>query len=444
MKKPLLITAGIFAAFLLLFIFNKLTSKNISGDYFTEAMKGNFEIAVTSSGELVAEKSIDIMGPEIVSGRDVRASQVEIQDLIAEGTMVKKGDYIGSLNRTEFSNQLKDAQERLATMQSNLEMRVLDTAVQLNSLRDQIKNQEFTVEEREMTLRNSKFEPPTVIRQAQINVEQSKNILEQVRRNYVRRAAQMKTDIYNQKTWIGRMERRIADLEELIAAFTVTAPADGMVIYKRDFRGNKRKTGSRIDPRDRVIATLPDLSSMMSRVFVSEIEVSKLKPGQTVEVVIDAYPNKRYTGKVQYVGQIGEKMPNTSDKMFEVLIRIDGSDPNLRPSMTTSNRIIVKSFEDAVFVPVECIRASADSVPYVYRKNGVKQIVLTGDFNDKNIIIEQGVEEGTMLYLNYPEKPEKFRVQGEDLIPVIKDRYKSRRIGIDHSARLEDALSDLK
>jgi HlyD family secretion protein len=443
MKKPLLITAGIFAAFLLLFIFNKLTSKNISGDYFAETMKGNFEIAVTSSGELVAEYSIDIMGPEIATGRDVRASQVEIQDLIPEGTMVKKGDYIGSLNKTEFSNQLKDALERLAQMQSNLEMRVLDTAVQLNSLRDQIKNQEFNVEEREMTLRNSKFEPPTVIRQAQINVEQSKNILDQLRRNYTRRVAQLNTDIYNQKMWVGRMERRINDLEDLIAAFTVNAPADGMVIYKRDFRGNKRKAGSRIDPRDRVIATLPDLSSMMSKVFVSEIEVSKLNPGQNVEVVIDAYPNKRYTGKVRYVGQIGEKLPNTSDKMFEVLIRIDGSDPNLRPSMTTSNRIIVKNFEDAVFIPVECIRASVDSVPYVYRKNGVKQIVLTGDFNDKNIIIEQGLEEGTMLYLNYPEKPEKFRIQGEDLIPVIKDRYKSRRMGINHSASLEDGLSDL-
>jgi HlyD family secretion protein len=443
MKKPLLITAGIFAAFLLLFIFNKLTSKNISGDYFAETMKGNFEIAVTSSGELVAEYSIDIMGPEIATGRDVRASQVEIQDLIPEGTMVKKGDYIGSLNKTEFSNQLKDALERLAQMQSNLEMRVLDTAVQLNSLRDQIKNQEFNVEEREMTLRNSKFEPPTVIRQAQINVEQSKNILDQLRRNYTRRVAQLNTDIYNQKMWVGRMERRINDLEDLIAAFTVNAPADGMVIYKRDFRGNKRKAGSRIDPRDRVIATLPDLSSMMSKVFVSEIEVSKLNPGQNVEVVIDAYPNKRYTGKVRYVGQIGEKLPNTSDKMFEVLIRIDGSDPNLRPSMTTSNRIIVKNFEDAVFIPVECIRASVDSVPYVYRKNGVKQIVLTGDFNDKNIIIEQGLEEGTMLYLNYPEKPEKFRIQGEDLIPVIKDRYKSRRMGINHSASLEDGLSEL-
>jgi HlyD family secretion protein len=443
MKKPLFITVGIFAAFLLLFVFNKLTSKNISGDYFAEVMKGNFEISVATSGELVAEYSIDIMGPEIATGRDVRASQIEIQDLIPEGTIVRKGDYIGSLDKTEFSNQLKDAQERLAQMQSSLEMRLLDTAVQLNSFRDLIKNQEFNVEEREMTLRNSKFEPPTVIRQAEINVEQSNRVLDQLTRSYVRRVAQLETDIFNQKTWIGRMERRIKDLEDLIAAFTVTAPADGMVIYKRDFRGNKRKTGSRIDPRDRVIATLPDLSSMMSRVFVSEIDVSKLKPGQNVEVVIDAYPTKKYTGKVRFVGQIGEKLPNTSDKMFEVLIRIDGSDPNLRPSMTTSNRIIVKSFDNAVFIPVECVQASADSIPYVYRKNGVKQIVLTGDFNDKNIIIEQGLEEGTMLYLNYPEKTEKFRLQGEDLIPVIKDRYKSRKFGINQSASLEDGLSEL-
>jgi len=49
---------------------------------------------------------------------------------------------------------------------------------------------------------------------------------------------------------------------------------------------------------DRVVATLPDLSSMLSKVYVSEIEVSKVKPGQTAKITIDAFPGKSYAGTV--------------------------------------------------------------------------------------------------------------------------------------------------
>lgn len=427
MKKPLIITGSIFAALIFLFAFNKIASTKVSDDLFTEVKKGKFEVSVAAAGELMAEHSIDIMGPEMAAGRDIRSSRIEIQDIIPEGTIVKKGDYIANLNRTELSNQLKDAHERLTTMKQSLEVRLLDTAVQLNGLRDQIKNQEFTVEEREMTLKNSKFEPPTVIRQAEINVEQSKRVLDQVRRNYTRRLAQMKTDIYNQNYWINMIEKRVRDMEEVLAGFTVTAPADGMVIYKKEWRGTKRKAGSFIDPFDRVVATLPDLRTMISKIYVGETDISKIKKGQQVEIRVDAFPDKAYKGQVVYLANIGEKLPNTADKVFEVQIKLDGTDPNLRPSMTTDNKIIIKEYEDAVFIPAECIQAGADSVQYVYRKNGTRQVVVTGDANDKNMIIEKGLDPGTLVYLGNPENPEKFRLTGEELIPYIRERERMKR-----------------
>ncbi len=53
-------------------------------------------------------------------------------------------------------------------MRRDLEMKRLDTAVVLTDLRNDIRNQVFTVEEAELTLAQSKYEPPTVIRQAEI------------------------------------------------------------------------------------------------------------------------------------------------------------------------------------------------------------------------------------------------------------------------------------
>ncbi len=425
--KKIIITTGIVVvlAFVFLIAINQISSKKKKIDYYTEVQKGQFEISITAAGELLAEKSMDIKGPEIAMGRDIRFMNIKITDLIPEGTLVKEGDYVGTLDRTELNNNLKDAQEQLLTRQTNLSMKLLDSAVALTALRDDIKNQRYTVEEAEMTFRNSKFEPPPTIRAAEINLDKSKRTLEQLQRSYSQVRAQYKTDIMNQNYWTNKVGKRVSDLEEVLAQFTVRAPSSGMVIYKREWSGAKRKVGSMINPFDRVVATLPDLTSMLSKTYVNEIDVSKLKIGQKVDITIDAFPLKKFNGTVIYIANIGEKLTNSNDKVFEVQVKVDGSDPELRPSMTTGNKIMIKTMNDALFIPIECVQAGLDSIPFVYTKRGVKQIVLLGESNEKNILVEKGLEQGTKLYLTNPENPEKFKVEGKELIEIIKARQKS-------------------
>ena len=432
MKKSYLITSiVIVAAVLLLIVFNKFTSKRGDIIQFAEAKYGEFEIAISATGELIAEKSVDIKGPEFAQGRDIRANMVKIQDLIPEGTLVKEGDYIATLDKTELANTLKDESERLTTLRSNLEMKLLDTAYVMTGLRDRIKNQKYVVQEAAMTLRNSQYEAPTVIRQAEIELDKSQRVLEQRQRSYTKVLAQGRTDIFNQNYWISKIDRRVKDIEEVLAGFTVTAPASGMVIYKKEWTGTKRKVGSSINPIDRVIATLPDLTTMLSKTFISEIEISKIKIGQKVNITIDAFPKKAFSGYVSFVANIGEKLPNTDDKVFEVQIKIDGSDPALRPAMTTGNKIMIKAFKNAVYIPIECVQAGVDSITYVFTKNGNKQIVLPGESNEKNVIIEKGLAPGTMLYLDNPEKPESFRLTGDEIIPLIKLQKKVLKAEMD-------------
>lgn len=427
MRKTTLIAGGIFAALIILYLFNRLTSKSSTVNLFTEVKKGDFEISIISSGELMAERSVDIKGPEFAQGRDIRSVHIKIQDLVPEGTMVNKGDFIATLDRTEFNNDLKDQLEDLTARKLRLELKLLDTAIVLNDLRDQIRNQTFNVTEAEITFRNSKYESPTVIRSAEIDLDKSQRILDQLNRSYKKVLAQNRTDIYNQTTRINRVARRVKDLEEVLAGFTVTAPASGMVIYKRERRGGKRKIGSTISPMDRVVATLPDLTSLVSRTFVNEIEVSKVMPGQKVKISVDAFPAKAYNGVISSVANIGEKLPNTSDKVFEVQVRLNEADQNLRPSMTTGNKIIIKSFSEAVYIPIECVQAGIDSIPYVYKKDKTKQVVLLGESNEKFVVIEKGLEPGSMIYIANPEKPEKFKLTGLEIIPEIKAREKIRK-----------------
>jgi multidrug efflux pump subunit AcrA (membrane-fusion protein) len=345
---------------------------------------------------------------------------LKIQDIIPEGTLVKEGDYIAQLDRSSYANTLKDELENLKTYQNNVDMKILDTAVVLTDQRDAIKNQRYVVEEAAITLDQSKYEPPAVIRQATINLDKAKRTLEQKIKGYSLFAAQSLADLNHQKMHLTRQTRLVDNLQEFLSKFTITAPASGMIIYKKDRNGTKRKAGSTINPFDRVIATLPDLSSMISKVYINEIEISKIKPGQRVSINVDAFPGKSFTGAVLTVANIGEQLPNSDSKMFEVDIRIDGSDPALRPTMTTGNRIIIKTINDAVFIPTECVQTGSDSIPFVYGKNKTKDIVILGESNEKNIIIDKGLQPGALIYLAPPLNPEKFRLVGENLIPIIK------------------------
>jgi multidrug resistance efflux pump len=352
---------------------------------------------------------------------------IKITDMVAEGTEVKTGDYVATLDRTSFDNTLKDELERLTTYETNLEVRILDTAVTLSNLRDNIKNLKFTVEEAEITLQQSKFEPPTTIRQAEISLDKANRSLDQSVRSYSLRLEQAKRDMKETKNNLAEQRQRVQDLREILSKFIITAPSSGMIIYKRDRMGTKRKVGSSISPWDNVVATLPDMSSMISKTYVNEIDVSKVKAEQKVEIVVDAFPEKKYSGYVISVANIGEQLPNADAKVFEVMIKVNESDPILRPSMTTGNKIVTKTIDNVIYIPLECVQAGADSVPFVYMKKGNRQVVVLGESNENNVVAEQGIEPGAIIYLSTPEDAMDFKLSGEELISVIKDRENARK-----------------
>ncbi len=436
MKRTIIITGIVaVAAIVFLIVMGKMTSKKDISNLYVESRRGQFDIIVTTTGELQAENSTDIRGPEFTQSRNIRVMDIKIQDLVPEGTVVREGDFIATLDRTAFENSLKDELERLITSETNMEMKILDTAVNLSNLRDNIKNLRFTVEEAAITLQQSKYEPPTTIRQAEISLDKANRSLDQAIRGYSLKVEQAKSEMRHNKTNLAEQQKRVSDLQNLLLKFDIKAPSPGMVIYKRDRSGAKRKIGSSINPWDNVVATLPDMSSMISKTYVNEIDVSKVKKNQHVEISVDAFPEKSYTGTVLSVANIGEQLPNADAKVFEVLIEVDGSDPILRPSMTTGNKIITKTVNDVIYIPLESVQAGVDSIPFVYLKRGDKQIVVLGESNENNVVIEQGLDEGISLYLSTPENTEDFKLRGEELIAVIKDREKAKK---DEEMRLRE------
>ncbi len=427
MKRTLIIT-GIIAvvAIAILIVIGKVTRKKEVANLYVQAQKGQFQIVVSTTGELQAERSTDIVGPDFTMSRNIRAMDIKITDLVPEGTEVKQGDYIATLDRTSFDNSLKDENDKLITAQNNVEVKMLDTAVTLSELRDNIKNLRYAVEEAAITVQESKYEPPTTIRQAEISLDKAKRNLEQAIKTYGLKTQQARTDMRTLKKTLADQRQRVSDFSTILEKFVIKAPSDGMVIYKRDRTNAKRKLGSSISPWDNVVATLPDMSTMISKTYVNEIDVSKVKSGQKVEILVDAFPDRSYTGVVTSVANIGEQLPNADAKVFEVQIKVDGSDPILRPSMTTGNKIVTKTIEDVTYIPLECVQTGSDSIPFVYTKGGEKQIVLLGESNENNVIVEQGLKPGESLYLSTPPKPATFKEAGKELIAMNRQRAKEK------------------
>ena len=162
----------------------------------------------------------------------------------------------------------------------------------------------------------------------------------------------------------------------------------------------KRTAGTEINTWDLAVATLPDLSTMISLTYVNEIDISKIKNGQKVKIGVDAFPEKKFTGEVIEVANIGQQLPNTDAKVFEVRIELNERDTILRPSMTTSNEVITQVLDSVLFIPLEAVHAN-DSLTFVYTRQGKKQVVVLGESNENHIMVEMGLEKGELLYLSH-------------------------------------------
>lgn len=404
-----------------LVLYSVLSGKDKEIVLETEVQYGQFNIAVMITGELQAIRETEIKAPSSLRSRNLRIHRVKIQDLIPEGTVVDSGDWVATLDRSEADNSLKDILDNLEKQESEYMRTKLDTTMQLRQLRDDLINLSFAMEEAEITLEQSQFEPPATIRQAEISLEKASRAYDQASKNYSLKVRQAQAEMREAEINLARDRRSKNEMEAVMEEFDIMAPASGMVIYKKDWNGQKRTAGSEINTWDLAVATLPDLSAMISMTYVNEIDISKLNEGQEVKIGVDAFPEKRFTGEVIEVANIGQQLPNTDAKVFEVRIALNERDTILRPSMTTSNEVITNILDSVLFVPLEAVHAN-DSLTFVYTRGGKKQIVVLGESNENNIVVELGLNKGDRLYLSIPSDTESMAYTGLELIEEIEKR----------------------
>ncbi len=145
--------------------------------------------------------------------------------------------------------------------------------------------------------------------------------------------------------------------------YNITSPINGTVIQKNS------KQGDTLDNTNstKVMATIADLSKILFEMSVDELDISKIKVGQMVEITADALEDKVFSGYVETVSIIGTSANGVTT--YPVTIVVNEPD-GLIPGMNVSADIIVEKKENVVRIPASALKRG--NLVAVQLKNGEK------------------------------------------------------------------------
>lgn len=418
MKKRSVWIAGAAGAVLIVALLGRDT---ITGNKTFTVKKTNFQSVITAKGEIQGKNAVFITFPDDLKHRDLWVRDFQIKDLIQEGKLVKKGDWIATLEVNNLNQQIQQNNDELERRLADLNDQKIDSTIELNSSREELKELRFDLEYRKLDLEQSKYESPAYQRKMQVAYNKTLRQIDKKRRDYVLRRIHLGTRTMRSEERYNFALYRDSLLRKAVEAATIVAPKDGMVMYARTHGSRKIRVGDNVSQWNPAIATLPDLSSLISETYVEEIHITKLHIGDSVTVTVDAIPGKNYSGTVYYIANIGQELSNFESKVFNVLIEIHDTDANLKPAMTSNNDIILNSQQNVLTIPRECL-FTENGEHFVYlRKTGniYKQLVTAGLENETEVIIESGLKEKDKILYTLPDNIEKVEINNQ---VTINDR----------------------
>lgn len=192
--------------------------------------------------------------------------------------------------------------------------------------------------------------------------------------------------------------------QETYDNYTITAPISGQVITKNVKAGDKIARSS--SSSTSTLAVIYDLSEVTFEMSVDELDVGRVKVGQTVNVTADAIEGKTFTGKVTNISLQSSQSNGVTN--YPVTVTLDEVG-DLLPGMNVDGTIILDQVDDALMIPVDSLMrgnrvyVKDDSVTRQQGNipAGFKAVdVETGISNDDYVQITSGLSEGDEVYVD--------------------------------------------
>ena len=209
------------------------------------------------------------------------------------------------------------------------------------------------------------------------------------------RKAKIQYDLTKRQLWLvlGGMgsvpERSLEDTS--LETVVIKAPISGVVTSLKVEEGEMITSGTRAYMGGgSILMTIADLTKMVVKVDINEVDVAKVEVGQEVRIGFDAIRGKVYHGRVKKIAPAGVLEGNVV--VYPVEVEITDLDGRIRPGMTADLDIIVGEARDVLYVPKEAVRRRR--VLVLVDGRPVPRPVVTGLEDDVKVEIKSGLREG--------------------------------------------------
>ena len=162
-------------------------------------------------------------------------------------------------------------------------------------------------------------------------------------------------------------ESRAANLRDKLTKTVIRAPHDGTLLL-RDLTEGQVITGVIAQNGGTVLGEVADLSSLMVRTNVNEIDVARLKVGDAAHVRIDPLRNLMLGGTVRRIATSATESPIDRTRVFPVDVVLDTVDDRLRPGMSATVTFTLSRAENTPSIPLSAVFTTAEAVRYVFVK----------------------------------------------------------------------------
>ncbi len=364
---------------------------------------------------------------EVKISSDVSGEIVELY--VEEGDSVVAGQVLARIDPDAYQSQV----ERGAATVNNAKAQLANSRSQIENFiaaKEQIEAQLENA--RDIHTRNEKLKKDGVISQA--DFETSLSNLKALQANLRSATANInaaKESARAAEFSVKSSEATLKELKTSLNRTTIYAPTNG-IISKLDVEKGERVVGT-IQMQGTEMMRLANLNAMEVRVDVSENDIPRVSYGDEVEIEVDAYINRVFTGKVSQIANsasnTGTTTSLTSDQVtnFEVRINIDpssyqdlisaGNPHPFRPGMSASVEITTENLPGVLTVPIQSVttrdkdkdkkkyrekeedddESKTDFVEVVFVSSAdtVKMVeVVTGIQDDSYIQVLTGLEDG--------------------------------------------------
>ena len=290
-----------------------------------EKDEATYPTALVERGEIV-DKLAETGRIELVRTVEVKSTIAgEIRNLpIEAGAWVKTGELMAVIE-PDPNQSLQLYQKR-----SSVEQGKIDLAEQERNF------------ERQKALFDRKMIPAKQFEEAEVRLTRARTNL---------RLAQLELQMLEAKANLQRVQ--LSEDQVALDEVRVLAPIDGIVIRRNVEIGEVVASGLSSYSGGTVLFQIGDPSQLIVRGDIAEIDIGRVETGQDVDIVVDAYPDTTYRGRVRWVAPVGQRKQGSTIVTFDTEIEITDAAPRLRQGMSCDIDILFARRDSALYLPVE-------------------------------------------------------------------------------------------